>query len=85
MVGGATMTNEELPVSTPRPAAPDIEPLRETIESIVDGWYPEGRIDWEDFLDRLEAQTDTDLGDDLLSPTIKAIKAHAREYRKGER
>lgn len=48
-------------------------------ESIYDGWYADQRIDWEDFLDRLEAQG-FDIGDDLLSPKVKRIKAHVRRY-----
>lgn len=56
--------------------------LMEAAESIHDGWYPSGRIDWEDFLDRLEQQTDFDLGNSLDSPLIRRIKAHVRAYRK---
>ncbi len=56
--------------------------LRPAAEAIVDGWYPEGRIDWDAFLDRLEDQTDIDLGQDMLSPLITAIKKHVTTYRK---
>ena len=57
--------------------------LLEAAEGIFDGWYSdETRIDWEDFLDRLEKQTDVDLGDSLDSPLIRKIKAHIRDYRK---
>ncbi len=55
--------------------------LKEAIETAIDGWYAEGSIDWEDFLDRVEALSDIDLGNDLLSPQIKAIKSYARKYR----
>ncbi|WP_078354105.1 hypothetical protein [Mycobacteroides chelonae] len=55
--------------------------MEEAIESIVDGWYPSGPVDWHDFLDRLESTTDVDLGTDMLSPTVKAIKRYALKYR----
>jgi hypothetical protein len=51
-------------------------------ESVHDGWYADTRIDWEDFLDRLESYADVDLGCDLLSPRIKGIKRHIAAYRK---
>jgi hypothetical protein len=57
--------------------------MLEIAESIYDGWYAnEPRIDWEDFFDRMEAGSDIDLGDDMISPTIKAIQKHIRVYRK---
>lgn len=52
-------------------------------ESICDGWFPDDtRIDWDSFLDRLEAWTDIDLGDSMDSPLIRRIKSHIRSYRK---
>lgn len=52
-------------------------------EGIYDGWYAaSGRVDWTEFLDRLEAQTDHDLGNDLDSPLIRRIKRHINAYRK---
>ena len=47
------------------------------IESIVEGWYGDRRIDWHDFLDRLEGYG-FDCGDSMDSPLVKKIKAHAR-------
>jgi hypothetical protein len=58
------------------------EELLEQAEQVHDGWYSEGRIDWQDFLDRLELASDRDLGNDLDSPLIRKIKKHIREYRK---
>lgn len=54
---------------------------------IVDGWYPEGRMDWENFWDRLEGSflndgTRLDLGNDLGSPALNRIKRAVRDYRK---
>lgn len=56
-------------------------------ESIYDGWFADAaQIDWENFLDRLDGielddGTRLDLGNDLLAPPIKAIKAHIKRYR----
>lgn len=62
------------------PATPEI---LEAAEKLYDGWYAQSeRIDWGDFIDRLERYADVDLGSDMLSPTIKAIQKHIRAYRK---
>lgn len=65
-------------------AASNIPPeVLEATESVYDGWYANGeRIDWHDFIDRVEQMSDMDLGSDMLSPTIKGIKAHVRKLRK---
>lgn len=55
----------------------------EAVESVYDGWYANSeRIDWYDFVDRVEQMSEVDLGSDMLSPTINGIKAHVRKYRK---
>lgn len=52
-------------------------------ESVHDGWYADaGRVEWDDFIDRLEGQLDADFGDDMQSPAIRKIQAHIRKYRK---
>lgn len=56
--------------------------IREAAESVYDGWYADRSIDWDDFLGRVESQTGVDLGNDLLSPQIKAIKKHIAWYRR---
>jgi len=61
--------------------AEDADSIREDIESTFDGWFSEGPIDWEDFLDRLEGRT-YDLGESMDSPAIRRIKAIVRELRK---
>lgn len=53
---------------------------------IVDGWYPDGPIDWEDLLDRVDRAelsdgSIVDLGDSMISPAIKKIKREVRKYR----
>ncbi len=56
--------------------------LLKAAEEIYGGWYADSRIDWEDFLYRLEKQTEYELGNSMDSPLIRRIKAHIREYRK---
>lgn len=56
-------------------------------QEIVDGWYPKGRIDWEDVWDRLDGAsledgTVLDLGDNLLSPALVYIKKEIQHARK---
>ena len=54
---------------------------------IVDGWYQDSRIDWEDVIDRadnteLEDGTRIDFGGSMLSPAIRKVQRLVREYRK---
>lgn len=57
--------------------------LLEAVETIYDGWYAEtSRVNWHDFLDRLERHTDVDLGCNMQSPRILKIKKHIAAYRK---
>lgn len=57
--------------------------LVEAAYEIVDGWYQEGRIDWEDVWDRLERQTkDLDLGTDLNSPELRELKKRVLKMRR---
>lgn len=54
---------------------------------IVDGWYQEGPIDWEDVWDRLDGAeladgTRLELGVELLSPALKKIKREVLKARK---
>lgn len=70
-------------MSDPKPirTAADADSIREDIEQVFDGWYADAdRIDWHDFIDRLEGH-DNDLGSDMLSPAIKRIKAIVKELR----
>jgi len=61
--------------------AEDADSIREDIESVHDGWYSEGPIDWDDFLWRLEGAM-YDLGESMSSPAIRRIKAIVRELRR---
>lgn len=56
--------------------------LLSAAEEIADGWYSVGRIDWDDFLYRLEAHTDIDLGSDMCASHIQKIQQHVRTYRR---
>lgn len=61
--------------------AADTDEIREVIESVYDGWYAnESRIDWTDFLDRVE-EYGFDLGSSLDSPAIRRIKSIVKELR----
>lgn len=52
-------------------------------EEIYDGWFAdEERIDWHDFLDRLERMFFYDLGSSTESDAIKAIKKHVRKIKR---
>lgn len=52
-------------------------------EEVFNGWYANSeRIDWQDFIDRLEEHTDFDFGSDMGSPLINKVKSHIRRYRK---
>lgn len=71
-------------------AAEEVTPeILEVAESVYDGWYADrGRVDWTDFLERLEKMvtfddgTRLDLGESLTSPAILKVKRHIDAYRK---
>lgn len=59
------------------------EQIKEVVDSVYEGWYAgESRIDWEDFLYRVEALGDIDLGTNAMSEEIKEIKAYVRKLRR---
>jgi hypothetical protein len=68
--------------------AEDVTPeIIEIAQGIVEGWYDEGRIDWEDVWDRMEKSflddgRGIDMGEDLDSPAIRKIKKEIRAWRK---
>lgn len=75
------------PDYAPRTADDVTEELVQQAVDVVDGWYAERRIDWEDVYDRLEKHTledgrGIDLGGDLGSPALVALKRRVREARK---
>jgi hypothetical protein len=58
----------------------------EIVRGIVEGWYDEGRIDWEDVWDRMEKSVlddgrGIDMGSDLGTPAIRKIKSEIRKWR----
>lgn len=54
----------------------------ELIEDIYEGFFAdESRIDWDDFLSRVERTGQYDLGGSMTSDAIKAIKKHVRKIR----
>lgn len=71
----------------PRTAEDVTDELVQQTVDIVDGWYNEGRIDWEDVWDRLEKRTlddgrGIDLGEDLGSPALTTLKLRVRAARR---
>lgn len=67
--------------------ADDVTPeIIEIVQGIVEGWYDEGRIDWENVWDRVEKiplddGRGIDMGEDLDSPAIRKIKKEIRAWR----
>lgn len=60
----------------------DVTPeVLEAAEDICCSWYADDRIDWEDFIDRLERELSADFGDSMLSPAISQIRRHIRAHR----
>jgi hypothetical protein len=58
----------------------------EIVQGIVEGWYDERPIDWEDVWDRMEKSVlddgrGIDMGEDLGSPAILKIKKEIRKWR----
>ena len=53
----------------------DADSISEWVERVFDRWFAETpRIDWEEFLDRLELSYPVDVGEDWDSPAIHRIK-----------
>ncbi|MEU8791549.1 hypothetical protein [Streptomyces sp. NPDC048643] len=51
---------------------------------IVDGWYQNTRVDWEDVLERLDRQTlsdgrGLDFGESMTSPAIRCLQRRVRK------
>lgn len=60
--------------------------ILEIVKGIVEGWYDEGRIEWDDVWDRMERTylddgRGIDMGEDLDSPAIRKIKREIRKWR----
>lgn len=54
---------------------------------IMEGWYPEGKIDWDDFWDRLDGTsledgTHLDLDGQTRSPAFLLIRMHVLKVRR---
>lgn len=61
--------------------------VKQMAYDIVDGWYQDGRIDWEDVWDRLDGSklsdgTELDLGNDLTSPELQQLKRAVQKMRR---
>lgn len=71
----------------PVTAADVTEELVEMTMSVVDGWYPSGRIGWHDVLYRVERYRlddgrGIDLGEDMGSAAIRELQRRVRALRK---
>lgn len=55
--------------------------LRTVIDTVIEGWYADTRIDWEDALYRIEKYSDMDLGTEMDSQLIKDIQTYARQIK----
>ena len=54
----------------------------ESVEEIFDGYFSdEEKIDWHEFLQRLEVRYELDLGSSMDSQAIKQIKKHVKKLR----
>lgn len=54
--------------------------LTEVIE-VVDGWYSDSRIEWDEVWDRMERGSNYDFGNDNDSPAMRKIKRYVRAQR----
>ena len=50
-------------------------------ENVIDGWYDDSSIDWEEAINRYEKYTDVDFGDSWISPAIDKLKRAVRRIR----
>jgi hypothetical protein len=62
------------------------EEVLDLVKGIVEGWYNEGPIDWEDVWDRMDKRVledgrGIDMGEDLGSPAIRKIQREIRKWR----
>lgn len=71
-------------------AAADVTPeVMDYARSVVEGWYNDGRIDWENVWERMDGTTlndgtQLDLGTEIDSPAMRKIQRTIRkEFREG--
>jgi hypothetical protein len=73
--------------TTPQTAKDVTEEMLETVRDIVEGWYNDGPIDWEDVWNRadgtrLDDGTYLDMGDTNDSPAMRKIQRVIRAERR---
>jgi hypothetical protein len=75
--------SDDRAISTPE----DVDAIREAVEAVFDGWYSVGRIDWDDFLDRLESRGFSlpDGPEAMMSPAVRRVKAIVAQCRRESR
>jgi hypothetical protein len=71
--------------TSPQAASDITEEIVTVATDVVDGWYPEGRIDWEDLLERIDGTeladgSRLDMGESMMSEAITRLKREVRKY-----
>ena len=64
------------------------EEIIQAAVDIVEGWYNEGRVDWDNVWDRMDGQvlndgSEIDMGTDIESPAMRKIKREVNKRRRG--
>lgn len=70
--------------SEPRPiltAADVTEEVLNDVWGVVEGWYMDQPVDWEDVLERVEKGDAWDFGTQMDSPAINKIKRTIRKWK----
>jgi len=93
--GRATARRQKAAQRTPLPGDPywcieaaDVTPeILQLAGDIVEGWYNDGPIDWEDIWDRMEDSVLSDstklrLSNSLDTPAMRKIQSYIREERR---
>ena len=63
------------------------EEILDLAKNLYEGFYEGKKIDWDDFLDRMDGATlengdVVDLGDSMLSPAVIKLKTYVRQLEK---
>lgn len=80
------MIDHDAPYRTVTEAGQVTDEIVDIVMDVVEGWYPEGRVDWQDVWDRVDGSelkdgSLLDMGNELDTPAIRRIKAKVRKLR----
>lgn len=61
------------------------EEILSLTEGVIEGWYNDGKVDWEDVWDRIEGShlddgTVLNLGNNTDTPAMRKIQRHIRQW-----